>query len=159
MKPKILSRNVKGINDVNKRLRIQSLLHSWKVDIVFLQEMKMGFINRSIILILWVCSHVGWVFLPSSGGLGGILLMWDNRVVELLEECIGHFIVACYFKNIEDGLKGAIVGVYGSNLDRDRCLLWEEFLSLYFLWDLPWSLCGNFNIIRFPSDRGIFAYL
>lgn len=62
MKPKILSRNVKGINDVNKRLRIQSLLHSWKVDIVFLQEMKMGFINRSIILILWVCSHVGWVF-------------------------------------------------------------------------------------------------
>lgn len=48
MKPKIFSWNIRGINDPNKRLHIKSLLHSWKVDIVCLQEMKLRFIDRCI---------------------------------------------------------------------------------------------------------------
>ena len=40
-----------------------------------------------------------WLYLGSVGASGGVLLMWDNRVVEKLEEAVGHFSVSCKFKN------------------------------------------------------------
>jgi exonuclease III len=41
MKPKILSWNVRGMNDAEKRLQIRGLLMEWKADIVCLQETEM----------------------------------------------------------------------------------------------------------------------
>lgn len=35
-------------------------------------------------------------------------------------ECVGDFIVACFFKNVEDQFPWAFVGVYGPNSDCDR---------------------------------------
>jgi hypothetical protein len=29
--------------------------------------------------------------------------MWDRRIVEKIKECVREFIVACFFKNVEDG--------------------------------------------------------
>lgn len=46
---------------------------------------------------------MSWAFLVSMGASGGVLLMWDTRVVESMEECIGNFPVACSFKNVENG--------------------------------------------------------
>ena len=34
---------------------------------------------------------MGWMYKGSNGLLGGMLLMWDRRVVERREECVGHF--------------------------------------------------------------------
>jgi exonuclease III len=48
MKPKILSWNVRGLNERDKRLRIRSLLRDWKVDIVCLQETKLEFVSRAV---------------------------------------------------------------------------------------------------------------
>ncbi|KAG6642168.1 hypothetical protein CIPAW_09G124600 [Carya illinoinensis] len=76
--PKILLWNVRGINDVNKRLRIRSLLRIWKVDIVCLQETKLRSIDRNIIRSLWGCPFVGWCYLASSGASGGVLVLWDK---------------------------------------------------------------------------------
>lgn len=79
--------------------------------------------------------------------------MWDKRVVELVEECIENYAMAGSFKNIEDGWQWAFAGVYGPNVDRERRFLWEELAGLFYLWDLPWCLCGYFNIVQFPSER------
>lgn len=40
MKPKILSWNVRGANDNDKRKLIKSLIESQRVDLVYLQETK-----------------------------------------------------------------------------------------------------------------------
>lgn len=53
MKPKILPRNFRVLNDSNKHLYIKSLLRSWKLDIVCLQETKLRFIDRCIFCSLW----------------------------------------------------------------------------------------------------------
>jgi hypothetical protein len=29
--------------------------------------------------------------------------MWDRRIVEKIKECVREFIVAYFFKNVEDG--------------------------------------------------------
>jgi hypothetical protein len=41
--------------------------------------------------------YVDWIYLGSTGASGGILLMWDRRVVEKIEECLWRFVVACVF--------------------------------------------------------------
>ncbi|KAF5477381.1 hypothetical protein F2P56_004026 [Juglans regia] len=153
MKSKILSWNVREINDVNKCLRIRSLLRSWKIDIVCLQETKLRGIDRNIIRRLWGCSFVGWCYLASSWASGGVLVMWDKRVVEMVEDCTGSYSMAVIFRNIEDGWRWAFAGVYGPNVNSDRSSLWEELAGLYSLWDLPWIFCGDFNIVRYPSER------
>jgi hypothetical protein len=40
----------------------------------------------------------------SNRASGGILLMWDRRVVSKIDACLGSFVVACSFRNVEDGM-------------------------------------------------------
>jgi hypothetical protein len=84
---------------------------------------------------------------------GGILIMWDRRVVEKVEEWVGCFTVACSFRSISDDLTWAFVGVYGPNRDNDRLMLWEELSCLMDRWEVPWCIGGDFNAIRFSSER------
>jgi hypothetical protein len=58
MKPKILSWNVRGLNERSKCLRISNLIRDWKVDIVCFQETKLHGLSRRIVRSLWGCSHV-----------------------------------------------------------------------------------------------------
>jgi exonuclease III len=41
MKSKILSWNVRELNEEEKRMRIKGLIREWKADIVFLHETKL----------------------------------------------------------------------------------------------------------------------
>jgi hypothetical protein len=50
-------------------------------------------------------------------------------------------------------LKWAFAGVYGPNGDFDRRGLWDELAGLMSCWDLPWCIGGDFNVVRFPSER------
>jgi hypothetical protein len=153
MKPKILSWNVRGLNEGQKRLRVRNLLQDWKVDIVCFQETKLHSLSRRLVRSLWRCNYVDWVCLDSSGASGGILILWDKRVVEKIEKCIGVYSLAVKFKNIEDDSIWAFAGVYGPNLASDRRLLWEELAGVMSWWNLPWCIGGDFNVTRFPSER------
>lgn len=49
LKPKIISWNVRGMNELEKRTKIRGLLREWKEDIVCLQETKMEVISREVV--------------------------------------------------------------------------------------------------------------
>jgi hypothetical protein len=93
------------------------------------------------------------MFLGSNGASGGILLMWNKRVVEKLDDAVGYFSVSCKFRNIEDQKVWMFTGVYGPNGDRDRRLMWNELAGIRSWWDVPWCLGGDFNVVRFPSEK------
>jgi hypothetical protein len=40
---------------------------------------------------------VDWCFMGLRGASGGVLLMWDRRVVEKIEDSVGSYAVACSF--------------------------------------------------------------
>ncbi|KAG6651554.1 hypothetical protein CIPAW_06G120200 [Carya illinoinensis] len=94
MKPKIISWNVCGLNEVNKRLHIKNLLRDLRADIVCLQETKLKSASRNLVRSVWGCPYVDWVYLASNGASGGILVMWDKRVVEKMEDFVGEYTVA-----------------------------------------------------------------
>ena len=152
MKPKIVSWNVRGLNEVEKRLQVRRLLREWKADIVCLQETKLKMINRRTIRSLWSNIYVDWVYLASLGASGGVVVMWDRRVVEKVEEYIGRYMVACSFKCVLDDFLWAFAGVYGPNLDVNRSILWNELVGVQSWWDLSWCIGGDFNVVRFQSE-------
>ena len=108
MKHKIISWNVRGLNERFKRLRISNLLRLWKVDIVCFQETKMVSISNNLVKSLWGCPYLDWCCMDSRGASGGILIMWDRRAVSRIDSCMGRFVVACMFRNVEDGLCGLL---------------------------------------------------
>jgi hypothetical protein len=65
---------------------IRNLLQDWKVDIVCFQETKLFSMSRRLVRSLWRCNYVDWVCLDSCGVSRGILILWDKRVVEKIED-------------------------------------------------------------------------
>ena len=102
MNLKNISWNVKGLNDRDKRLRVRNLVQRWGLDVICLQETKMELITRAVIRSLWRDQHVDWSYLGSYGASGGLVLMWDTRVVNKVEEAVGRFSVSCRFKSVSD---------------------------------------------------------
>jgi exonuclease III len=89
MNHNILTWNVRGLNGGRKRLKIRNLLSTWKVDIVCLQETKLKMVSSQLVQSLWRCPYKEWCHVDSIGASGGILLMWDRRVVTKIEVCLG----------------------------------------------------------------------
>ena len=53
MNVRIISWNVRGLNEQDKRLRVRNLIRKWGPDVVCLQKTKIGLINRAVIRSLW----------------------------------------------------------------------------------------------------------
>ncbi|KAJ9704077.1 hypothetical protein PVL29_005385 [Vitis rotundifolia] len=153
MKIRILSWNVRGANDKEKRQVIKSVIKSNKVDVVCLQETKIKEMSMGIVRSLGVGRFLEWRAINSRGAAGGVLVFWDNRLIQLLEVEEGMFTVSCRFKNCEDGLRWVFIGVYGPVNSRDREAFWEELGSIKGLWSDPWCVGGDFNAIRYPEER------
>jgi hypothetical protein len=153
MKLKIISWNVRGLNNPQKRESVRYWLRSWKCDVVCLQETKLAEVDLQVVRSLWDNSFIGWEFLPAVGSAGGVILLWDNRVVEKLDSVVKNFSVSCLWKGVSDSFVWVGTGLYGPSTDSLRSELWEELNNVRQNWNSPWCVFGDFNVVRFPSER------
>ena len=82
-----------------------------------------------------------------------MLVVWDKRSLVLLDKEVGPHSISCRFKNTNDGFIWAFTGVYGPLSSAERNLLWDELGAIRGLWEDPWCVGGDFNIIHFPSEH------
>uniref|UniRef100_A0A2N9FKE1 Uncharacterized protein n=1 Tax=Fagus sylvatica TaxID=28930 RepID=A0A2N9FKE1_FAGSY len=122
-------------------------------DIICLQERKLNLISRGIVRSLWGLPYVDWLYCGSDGASGGVVVMWDTRVVEKIDETVGHFSISCKFHSVFNHHEWVFSGVYVPQTVRDRLLMWEELACLHSWWGSPWCIKGDFNVVRFPSER------
>ena len=99
MKLRILSWNVRGANDREKRNLIKEVIKSQKANLVCLQETKIQEMSNGLVKSLRVGRCLEWGVLNSSGAAGGVLVFWDNRILQLEEMEGGKFTISCRFKN------------------------------------------------------------
>ena len=66
---------------------------------------------------------------------------------------VGSFLVSCLFKMAEDGFQWSFPGVYGLVEKNLKELFWEELGSIKGLWEEPWCVGGDFNVILYPEER------
>ena len=74
MKIKILSWNVRGVNDSDKRKVIKNFIRTNRVDLVCLQETKVQEMNNDMVRSLGVGRFLNSTALNDEGSAGGILL-------------------------------------------------------------------------------------
>ena len=89
----------------------------------------MELITRAVIRSLWGGQHVDWSYLGSCGASREVLVMWDTRVVNKMEEAMGKFSVSCKFTSVSDQLVWTFTGVYGPNLHHDRRFYGRNFVA------------------------------
>ena len=77
-------------------------------------------LNRQLVCSLWGCPYVDWAVLEADQIAGGILLMWDKRVLEKVEVMVGTFSVSVKWQGVGDGFIWACSGVYGPNENVER---------------------------------------
>ena len=79
------------MNDRNKRSIIKALISSQKVDLVCLRETKMSKMSIGVVRSLGVGRFLEWGVLNARGAVGGVVVFWDNRVLELVGMEVGLF--------------------------------------------------------------------
>lgn len=153
MKIDILSWNVWGLNDGEKRELIKTALNEWRCDVVVLQETKIqGDISR-VARHLWGSRWVDFVNLEAIGTSGGILIMWDKRILEGQLIISGSQSISCRLTAIGQDFSWFITGVYASNSRIERQDLWWELAASRGLCNGPWVVCGDFNTTRHSNER------
>ena len=130
MKLCLISWNVRGLNNPQKRELVKYWLRNWRCDVVYLQETKLAEIDLQLVRSLWDNSFVDWEMLPATGTAGGVLLLWDRRVLEKLDSVVCQFSVSCLWKTLADGMEWVGTGLYGPTIDELRHGLWDELRSV-----------------------------
>ncbi|XP_075087637.1 uncharacterized protein LOC142169644 [Nicotiana tabacum] len=153
MKIKILSWNMWGLNDGEKRRLIKTVLNEWRCDVVVLQETKIeGDISR-VARHLWGSRWVDFVNLEAIGTSGGILIMWDKRLLEGELIISGSQSISCRLTAIGQDFSWFITGIYASNSRIERQDLWWELAASRGLCNGPWVVCRDFNTTRHSNER------
>ncbi|RVW35321.1 hypothetical protein CK203_098706 [Vitis vinifera] len=94
---------------------------SWNVR----AETKIKETSTGLVRSLGVGRHLDQRAVNSRGAAGGILVFWDNKLVELVDVEEGEFSISYRFKNCVDGLMWVFTGVWA----------------------------GDFNMVRYPEER------
>ena len=153
MKLQLLSWNVRGLNNPRKCEIVKNLLRDWRCNVVCLQETKLDHMDLLTVRSLWSNPYIGWEVVNAINTAGGILLMWDRRVLDKMDSFIGDFSVSCHWKGLTDGFEWTCTGVYEPTVEAQREAFWAELGTIRQQWNAPWCTLGDFNVVRYPSER------
>ena len=73
--------------------------------------------------------------------------------MELVDSKVGTYAVCIKFKSSKDDFVWGLIGVYGPNDDNLRYVLFDELKLFLSLWDIPWCLGGDFNVVGSLMER------
>ena len=73
--------------------------------------------------------------------------------MELVDSKVGTYAVCIKLKSLKYDFVWGLIGVYGPNDDSLRYALFDELKLFLSLWDIPWCLGGDFNVVRCPVER------
>lgn len=145
--------NVRGVVAEDKLRALRRVVRKHKPLIVTVQETKKEFLSEKLINFMWGKGDKGWIELPSKGLSRGVVVLWDASRLELLDYHIGAYTITLLCKCFDTGEVWAFTGLYGPTKQSEKALFWEELDTTGRLWDCPWLIAGDFNVVRQKSER------
>ena len=94
-----------------------------------------------------------YVICPSVGASGGILLVWNGDYWYKLDEFVGKYSVSVLLKDVRRDVLWVVTSVYGPINTSEKAAFLAELTSIVSLWNKPWVIGGDFNVIRFPNEK------
>jgi exonuclease III len=149
----VCSWNVRGLGGRLKKRKVKELIRKEKVDVLALQESKLGDVNDKLCVHLWG-GDVGWASLPANGRSGGIITMWDNKKGKLISSFQGDgYLGVVLHWGVNDDVC-IIVNVYAPCVLQAKKSLWVDLLVArrFHVVD-HFCILGDFNSVRSPEER------
>ena len=149
----ILVWNVRGLNSQARRDAVRTIVDSSKVDVVCLQETKMPAVNRQCILsMLGADFDNNFIFLPSVGASGGLLIAWRACLGVISSSRVDNFSASVQFCPSE-GPPWWLTCVYGPQENQAKIQFLQELRDIRALCADPWLVAGDFNLIYKDEDK------
>lgn len=142
---KMITWNVRGLNEREKRLAIRQTFFLEKPNLICLQETKLRAMNANLRKEICGRRLDEYRALDSRGTKGGILIAWQGRRYEELDHSNTEFCLSITLKDRVLDQKIKIVGVYGPSRQDKRQQFFEEVRMEEPVDGTPWLICGDFN--------------
>jgi nitrate reductase NapE component len=115
----ILSWNIRGLGKPKRRRLIRDILYEHLIDLMSLQETKKEKYKDRMLRNLSLTIN-NWIFLPSVGNSGGILLGINENKLEVIDTLILSFSIIILIKNKFLGFVWMFTSIYGPTLMNQR---------------------------------------
>lgn len=150
----ILSYNLRGLGNRAKQRSIRALIQREKIDLVCFQETKVAIVDTSICTELWGNEDVSWVFSPAINRGGGLLCIWRNSALTVVNfKCNARWI-SLQGKWEGQNEECMIVNVYASCSLEEKRQLWAELEDWRSRSSIKcWCILGDFNAVRESNER------
>lgn len=149
-----MSWNVRGLGDDSKCNVVRNTIREARCDVIGLQETKinerdLNYVSRA--LPSFFDKQI--VSLAAQGSRGGCAIAW-KRNYELQNCWTTRHTASAVLKQVQSGQTFVFTNVYGpSTTDGEKMAFIEELRSLRSLIAHPWILLGDFNLVRWYTDR------
>ncbi|XP_057808850.1 uncharacterized protein LOC131023324 [Salvia miltiorrhiza] len=151
---KALSYNIRGLGSKIKKREIREIIQKQEIDVVFLQETKMGQLSEPDLKSIWGTEAVEFANRQAEGRSGGILTLWNPAKFSCSSQWNGE---GALFVNgiwLSGNFPCVLINVYASQMLKDREELWDR-IGLVVKQNRDSCVCvaGDFNSVRTESDR------
>lgn len=144
---KIISWNARGFNSPAKQRLLRRKLQKEKPDIMFIQETKCAN-NHMVNISKRLGKHIEFIEVASQGWEGGIVSLWDTRVVNILSMEATRFFVAMEAQMIGNSETYLCTNVYGPQKLEDKFSFLHSLMSLKLRHPISKIIMGgDFNMI------------
>jgi exonuclease III len=149
----VLTWNVRGMNAQWKWNAIRDKVIEACCDVICFLETKRSFFDATFLRNVCPAVFDQYVYLPSIGASGGILVIWKGSILEGDLMDTNTFAVTVRFKSLLDGSTWILTSVYAPCTAEGKRQFIDWFKGFYVQDDLDWIVLGDFNLMRSPSNR------
>lgn len=149
----ILCWNVRGLNAVEKWPLIRNKIDESNCEIFCFQETKKEMLDLTFIKNFAPRCFDKFIFAPSIGASGGILVCWNGSLFDGTVIDVKPFAISISFSSRLDLNVWNLTSVYGPCLEPARTTFINWLRNLDILDDFNWILMGDFNFYRYMDNR------
>lgn len=110
---KILSWNVRGLDNRDRRRLLKEMVRRSKADLVLVQEYKLETVDCSVISEINSFSKIGWVSLPSIRIAGGVINFWNKDSIREIDSRVDKFSTSLLEACCGETQRWCITAIYG----------------------------------------------
>lgn len=89
------------MGDNSKQVGIKNLILKHNPDLVLIQETKRVNFDPIFMKSIWSSKNVGWIFVESFGRSGGMLILWDECKISMLEYLKGGYTLSIKLQKLD----------------------------------------------------------
>ncbi|GKU93948.1 hypothetical protein SLEP1_g7497 [Rubroshorea leprosula] len=140
-------------SDTGGAKKIREIVLKEKVDFIAIQETKLVTVDRKICRIIWGTDDFDWVAKPSVGRSGGLLCIWNAKVLKKMEVIEGNNFIGISALWGEERISVYILNIYSPCQLMGKRILWDDLQGLINSKKGNWCLAGDFNAVRGIEER------